>query len=58
MEGLIYVMLALIVYLAPTWLTKPGRRLSVFIINGPLGWTGIGYIGALFLAARSWESRP
>lgn len=57
MENAIYLLLALIAYFAPTWLARPGRRLSIFIINGPLGWTGFGYIAALFLAARSWEKR-
>lgn len=55
MQPFLYVMLALIIYFAPTWLAKKGRRLSVFVINGPLGWTGLGYIAALFMAARSWE---
>lgn len=55
MQPFIYVMLALIIYFAPTWLTKKGRRLSVFVINAPLGITGLGYIAALFMAARSWE---
>lgn len=57
MEAFMWLLVGLIVYFAPTWLTAKGRRLSTFVINAPLGWTGIGYVVALFMAARSREKR-
>jgi hypothetical protein len=55
MQQALYIALALVVFFAPTWLARPGRRTSVFIVNAALGLTGIGWIRALYLAARSWE---
>lgn len=56
MQTWIYIVLALIVYFLPTICTRPGRRLSVFVINATRGFTLRGYTAALFLAARSWEN--
>ena len=57
METAIYLMLALILYFAPTWLARRGRRLSIFIVNAAFGWTLLGWVIALVMAARSWETR-
>lgn len=53
----IWIILGLMAYFAPTWLAAPGRRISVFIINAAFGLTGVGWVAALFLAARSWERK-
>lgn len=55
MESFIWLAVAVILYLIPTWWAVPGRRGSVFIINFFLGWTFIGWIVAMFLAFRSRE---
>lgn len=55
MEAYIWIGLALIVFLLPTICTRPGNRLSVFVINVTRGFTFRGYSAAVYLAARSWE---
>lgn len=50
-----YLILILIVYFAPTAMTPPGRRGSVFIVNLFLGWSLIGWVVALFMAMRARE---
>lgn len=57
MEAAIWIGLALVVFFAPTWLSRPGHRLSVFVINATRGFTFRGYSAAVYLAARSWERR-
>jgi hypothetical protein len=55
MQAAIWIGMALIVFFAPTWLSRPGHRLSVFVINATRGFTFRGYSAAVYLAARSWE---
>lgn len=51
----IWIFVGLIAFFAPTWLARPGRRLAIFIINAGIGWTGLGWLLALYKAAKSWE---
>jgi hypothetical protein len=53
----IWLLLALLAFFAPTWLARPGRRIPIFIINAGVGWTGLGWILALYKAAKTWEGR-
>lgn len=50
-----YLILILIVYFVPTWVTPPGRRGSVFLINLAVGWTLLGWVIALYMALRARE---
>jgi hypothetical protein len=52
---MITAIIVLLFYFLPTFIAKPGRRGSVFVINAFLGWTLIGYVVALYLAVRSTE---
>lgn len=42
-------------YFLPTFIAKPGRRGSVFVINLFLGWTMLFWVVALYMAVRSTE---
>jgi hypothetical protein len=53
----IWLLLALLAFFAPTWLARPGHRISIFIINAGVGWTGLGWLLALYKARRTWEGR-
>jgi membrane protein CcdC involved in cytochrome C biogenesis len=56
-QSLIIVGLILITYFAPTWIAKKGRRGSIFVLNLLLGWTGIVWAIALYMAVRSNEPK-
>lgn len=56
MEGFIYFVLFCACYFAPTWIAARGLRGSVFVLNLFLGFTGIGWVAALYLAIRSRET--
>ncbi len=53
-EGMvIIIILAVIIYFVPTFIAFIRRKKqfwAIFVINLCLGWTGIGWIGALFWA--------
>jgi hypothetical protein len=49
-------MLFLFFYFVPTFVAKPGRRGSVFVINLFFGWTLLGWVIALYMAVRSMEA--
>lgn len=55
-ESLLWLMVALIAYFAPTWAAAKGRRTGVFVINFFLGLTVIGWIVAMYMAIRSQEA--
>lgn len=55
-EITIYVLLALIVFMAPTWIAARGRRWSVGLVNVLLDWSLIGWVVALVMAVRSQEN--
>lgn len=52
----VWLLLALIVFMAPTWIAARGRRLSIGLINVLLGWTLFGWVLALVMAVRSQEN--
>jgi hypothetical protein len=52
----IATLLILLMYFAPTWTAKRGRRGSIFVVNLFLGWTLIGWVLALFMSVRSYET--
>jgi hypothetical protein len=56
MESFIPLMLFLFFYFLPTFVAKPGRRGSVFVINLFFGWTLLGWVIALYMAVRSVEA--
>lgn len=56
MLTIIYTILLSSFYFAPSWIAKPGRRGSIFVINLFFGWTLIGWVVALFLAVRTLEN--
>lgn len=43
-------------YFLPTFIAKPGRRGSVFVINFFFAWTLLGWVIALYMAVRSVET--
>lgn len=55
-ESLLWLMVVLIAYFAPTWAAAKGRRTSVFVINLFLGLTVIGWVVAMYMAIRSQEA--
>lgn len=52
----VVVFLLVLVYFLPALLAAPRRRASVFILNLFAGWTLLGWVIALFMAARSREA--
>jgi hypothetical protein len=46
-----FLLLIGLVYLLPTLVSSNRRRAAVFIMNLLLGWTGIGWVVALVMAA-------
>jgi hypothetical protein len=54
-QAAIFVLLAIIFFMAPTWLAARGRRWSVGLVNVLFGWTIIGWGIALIMAVRSQE---
>ena len=56
MDGMIYLVMFLMLYFAPTLVAKKGRRGSIFVLNALLGWTLVFWVISLFMAVRSNET--
>lgn len=51
----IWLLVGLIIFFAPAWAARPGKRWAIFFVVLFFGWTGIGWGVAVIMAARSRE---
>lgn len=53
--GLVLLVLGVYVYFLPTWFARDkGRLASIFVLNLFLGWTLVGWVGAMVWAV--WKN--
>jgi hypothetical protein len=52
---IIWLLVGLIIFFAPAWAARPGKRWAIFFVVLFFGWTGIGWGVAVIMSARSRE---
>lgn len=52
---LIWIVVGLIIFFAPAWAARPGKRWAIFFVVLFFGWTLFGWGVALVMSAKSRE---